>query len=798
MTPIEFDAARTAMLAQMTGVWKVRQEIPSWVKLESRLSKVVVSQMDQLRVEIGRLRNHDLQIAFVGSFNAGKSSLVNALLGRVILPEANKVTTAVPTHVRRVAAGDPGGERIVVHWLDDTQLDDLDRLFRAELSQEITKDNSLTDLPERELLKECDEAAARGTAKELIADYRRYLERRSEFAGSRQPETKSLAALASLVADETLATFLDRVEVFIESDLLPEDVKLVDLPGLGVTNPRHRRITREFVAERANAVVFVLNASAPFTDQEKSMIALLANGQSRAGRRLFFSLNRWDMLKDNERREVMQTFRVETERLDSLRDPYCTNARDALLIPLVELSSNDDKPASHLPGPLREKLQEMKARLGQSGTSAEELLSTTNVPRLRDDLAGFLADDLRREVLESAADVARKTVAQPLRPVLDSELQALKKQSDEGLTADVSRQSLEQFNDARQQAEDRLEASVRDIITRINQTGPAIFEKASEALLEQVRRAIDSGEETDCLSVRDNILGKKYRKECYFLEIEMQVVDKLNRLAKTEFIRAMDESVQTLIQQYIQQFQQITAELLATVEQAPDVQQRFLELEEFLRTTASNKVISLIEGQAGSLDQLLTYTNPNPGLGEQLGICRPQMRPMLRRLHEVAIASAIRNEKQKGRQDLSSVRQTNQTRDLHERTESIRELLRDEYLAACRQFEQEVREEAPVTLKNVVHDYDDKMKQVLQTEFAAAVKHMIDDQAAGRLSDRRSGLQKQLNILRGLIDRLDQHQDRMQAIELQETQSTQVAVSEDSSHDKQPGVAYGAASALRR
>ncbi|MFM8330166.1 MAG: dynamin family protein, partial [Candidatus Methylumidiphilus sp.] len=48
-----------------------------------------------------RLKSPEFPVAFLGAFSAGKSTIINAVLGDDILPQATKSLTAIPTLIRK-------------------------------------------------------------------------------------------------------------------------------------------------------------------------------------------------------------------------------------------------------------------------------------------------------------------------------------------------------------------------------------------------------------------------------------------------------------------------------------------------------------------------------------------------------------------------------------------------------------------------------------------------------------------------------------------------------------------------
>lgn len=101
--------------------------------LENLLDDVEDRQLCRNLAE--RWRARTFHLAVLGQFKRGKSTLVNALLGRPLLPAAVLPLTAIPTFIRR---GKP--ERLVVHFLDGRteqhQLEDIDRFVTEEKNPE--------------------------------------------------------------------------------------------------------------------------------------------------------------------------------------------------------------------------------------------------------------------------------------------------------------------------------------------------------------------------------------------------------------------------------------------------------------------------------------------------------------------------------------------------------------------------------------------------------------------------------------------------------------------------------------
>lgn len=182
----------------------------------------------------------------VGSFNSGKSTLVNALLGTEAVLTGAVPTTAVLT-----------------------------KLQKGEMFQVMVR-------PRIGLPYEIDEAAYRrdynvaGTAK---------------AAGS---EWKSSANLALSNWDD-----IDCLEITGSFEHLPENTSIVDTPGLAEDALRTRLAVEHL--PHASAVVMVIDARRSFSKEERDFLALLGTGQLR---HVFFVVNRIDTLEEKDLMDV--------------------------------------------------------------------------------------------------------------------------------------------------------------------------------------------------------------------------------------------------------------------------------------------------------------------------------------------------------------------------------------------------------------------------------------------------------------------------------------------------------------
>ncbi len=95
------------------------------------------SLTDEIQSIREELDSNEFRITVVGEFSSGKSTFLNAMIGKDILPHGVKETTATVTYIHNVAISDPRINKAIVHFTDESHED---------ISLDIGKDrNALVD-----------------------------------------------------------------------------------------------------------------------------------------------------------------------------------------------------------------------------------------------------------------------------------------------------------------------------------------------------------------------------------------------------------------------------------------------------------------------------------------------------------------------------------------------------------------------------------------------------------------------------------------------------------------------------
>lgn len=198
------------------------------------------TEADPLRRLRENVSNGIFSIVMVGEFSAGKSTFLNALMHKRILPSFSSETTATINRLRHIDFAPEPGVHGVVHYLDGTE----------------------KSLPELSVDALGNVVSTRGDSQE-----------------------------------SKIAATVRYVDLFLDSDFLKEGVMLVDSPGLNSNSDLHRDVTEKQIKE-SHASIVVFNASQPGSKSNFEFLRDLKAKQNSDN--IFYLLNRIDDVKPSE------------------------------------------------------------------------------------------------------------------------------------------------------------------------------------------------------------------------------------------------------------------------------------------------------------------------------------------------------------------------------------------------------------------------------------------------------------------------------------------------------------------
>ena len=228
------------------------------VQAEETSGKFNLAQdIADLKIAGDTLAQGRFRLMVLGDMKHGKSTLLNVLLGKDLLPRAVNPCTAILTQIQYGSE-----EKVTIHFKDGA-----------------TEAISFTDFKQRYTID--------------------------------PNEAKRLEL-------EQEAAFPDVNHAVVEYplDLLQNGVEIIDSPGLNDTDERNQ-LTLSYI-NRCHAILFVLNATKPCTMEERRYLENYIKGR---GLTVFFLVNRWDELQKSalDPDDPVDVLKVETEQRQVFR-----------------------------------------------------------------------------------------------------------------------------------------------------------------------------------------------------------------------------------------------------------------------------------------------------------------------------------------------------------------------------------------------------------------------------------------------------------------------------------------------
>lgn len=256
---------------------------------------------------IEQLKNDTFKIQIVGYVKNGKSTFVNALLGKVLLPSDDLPCTIAVNEIKYGKS-----PKAVVNFcsplptgmLEDIPVETKQHLVKHKLG----KDNE-KDVPVPSMVVPYDQLSGY-VAVPTIPDDVLYGE-----------DPMALSNFIKKIDEESP---FDVVELYYPSDILSNGIEFVDSPGLGDT-PKRTQTTLGYL-KKADAVIYILDALTPLTEKEKDVLesVLLKNGFND----LIMVINRFDL--KNYSKKVHAYIQLQAKPYTVNKNIFAVSAKDAV------------------------------------------------------------------------------------------------------------------------------------------------------------------------------------------------------------------------------------------------------------------------------------------------------------------------------------------------------------------------------------------------------------------------------------------------------------------------------------
>ncbi|MCL4216543.1 MAG: dynamin family protein [Candidatus Hydrogenedentes bacterium] len=347
------------------------------------------------------LKEGKYRVVFLGEFNVGKSTLINALLDEDCLPTVIEECTSKITHVVR---GDK--TRVTLKLTSAATEPEIEALQAT-----IDRCRIGTSITTQDEPPEVDIEFVRDNPRELLL---------------------TLRTLVTLGAEEDfpqLQSLRDRFEelvVHIPTDLLEEDLAFVDAPGVHSISETNQRITQNIIPE-SHLVICLLDSQNPGTEQNRDFIEAIHQHRHR---KVFFVINKADQLNDDEidpsgrrgpAKDLLRSLEgiVKDPELFFVSSLYARVAGQ-LAKGEIDLETVDRNNKIKIPYSVH---KELSACSDPNAAAAEYLLEKSRFPALQQRVLRYLYDENREgAILESICrflDAHSMRYARPLEVKLD-------------------------------------------------------------------------------------------------------------------------------------------------------------------------------------------------------------------------------------------------------------------------------------------------------------------------------------------------------------------------------------------
>lgn len=266
-------------------------------------------EVHNIENQVERIEHNITKIAVFGTFSAGKSSLINAILHKPVLLSSPNPTTASITEISY------GTEQEVTFKTYEQLLEEINHITEFANKQYSTIESFIDDKD----IKQHPSLSSNHLAffEAIETNFNHY----KGILKEGKSVTFDIEELEKLTADDTHAAFVHKINLRLEEAWLKDKI-IIDSPGLNSNNQRHTRETEQIIAS-SDLIIYVSYYNHAFTDKDGEFLTYMRdmnNLQQSQG--LKFVINAIDLAESEEDKQAVISY-VESS-LDALNiKPEC-------------------------------------------------------------------------------------------------------------------------------------------------------------------------------------------------------------------------------------------------------------------------------------------------------------------------------------------------------------------------------------------------------------------------------------------------------------------------------------------
>lgn len=265
-----------------------------------------------------RLDNQITKVGVFGTFSAGKSSLINALLGDNYLVSSPNPTTAATTELSY------GKESQITLKSKEQLLEEVNHVLEFyEISFNTLNDFIESDLDKLKLKLEKNQLA-------FISAIEKHYEMYTSMLDHSLIHTVSLEEIKKWSAEDEYATFVKTVHLKLPLDWLKGKI-IIDSLGLHSNNQRHTNETEQILTS-SDLILYVTYFNHSFTDNDKAFIEHMKDmNQLNENQAFKMIINAVDLAEDKQDIQTVEDYVADALGQVNLRsDIYSVSSRQSL------------------------------------------------------------------------------------------------------------------------------------------------------------------------------------------------------------------------------------------------------------------------------------------------------------------------------------------------------------------------------------------------------------------------------------------------------------------------------------
>lgn len=249
------------------------------------------------------LRDNDnhLYLGIVGEFASGKSTLINALIGKdFFVTDAWQGTTTIPTHIRYATNID-----LIINYKDG-------QMQRYSSNKKSLLGRFLPDVYSN------------------LTNWKKIVLGLKGYFSANNYDKEMLQLFDILTTSDELTEIISEVVVEYPSDILKDGLVIIDTPGTDSTNLQHKKIAEETIAKKCDLAFVLIPSDRPLS---MTLASFVKRNMGHSFDKCVFFLTKIELIKKAEERvRLYNGVKSRIQSMISINNPQLMNAPTLLYL----------------------------------------------------------------------------------------------------------------------------------------------------------------------------------------------------------------------------------------------------------------------------------------------------------------------------------------------------------------------------------------------------------------------------------------------------------------------------------